>query len=226
MISILVAEASKVLLLGIKSVFGTHGEFVLSAEISEKEQLLQSLMDMEFDVAMIELAFFKSIKTKEFADLRKTRPDLRFLVHSHRADLDEGVDAIRRGALGYLSKHCSPAELINAIVTVYRGKPFISESMGAALADKIFLPSNISHVSLSERERKVFRMLAVGISLTGIAAQLDLSVKTVSTYKSRILEKMGFPGLSELVQYAISYDLLNYDSGEDQDNNSSWAADE
>jgi len=221
LIGILVAEENNVLLLGIKSVLAAHGEFVLAAEIPEKEQLLRSLLDVEFDVALIELTLFRSMKIKELMSLRKIRPDLKFLVHSHGTDLADGVEAIKRGALGYLTKHCSPAELINAIVTVYRGKPFINELMGAALAEELFRPGSMSHIALSDREFQVFRMLAMGISLTGIGLQLDLSVKTVSTYKSRILEKMGFPGLSELVQYAISCNLLNRHSDEDQDNNSS-----
>jgi DNA-binding NarL/FixJ family response regulator len=221
LISVLVVEANQVLRLGIRSVLEMRNRFFIAAEIHSKEQLLSSFLRIEFDVVLVELNIFQSIDPAIFSRFRKCKPNVNFLVHSHTNDINPGVEAIKSGALGYLTRHCSPADLGYAISTVCKGRPFITELIGEALAESLFRPSNIAHTSLSEREFQVFRMLAIGINITGIAAQLELSIKTVSTYKARILNKMNLPGISELVRYAICHSLLLGCSDENEDGNPS-----
>ena len=222
MIEVLLAEQNQVLRLGIRSALGSYLNITIVEEISSKIKLLSSLQDLRFDVALVELTFFRSIEKEDLTDLRKRKPNLRLLVHSYGSDVSSGVEVIKRGVLGYLTKHCSPAELRRAIETVYSGKPYISMLMCDALAEHIFMPSRISKISLSAREFQVFKMLAIGIGITGIAAQLNLSAKTVSTYKMRLLQKIGLSSLSELVQHAISHELLSPQPDDECDDNFSY----
>jgi len=221
MIGLLVAEKNAVLRLGIQSSIAMHKGITIVMEIFEQAHLLSGLSYFKFDVALVELSLFKSITSEQLANLRKLNPGLRFLVHSYGSDLSTAIEVLKRGALGYLPKHCTAAELRYAIETTYSGRPHINLLVRDALAEYIFRPRNVSSLSLSKREFQVFKMLAIGISELGIAAQLGLSIKTVSTYKTRLLAKMGLSTLSDLVEYAISHKLINpykergYDDGSD-----------
>lgn len=184
-------------------------EFVIAAEISSKDQLLSSFQPIEFDVALIELTIFRSISSAQLLSILESKPHVKLLVHTYGDDIALGVEAIKSGALGFLAKQCSPDDLKNAIVSLHNGRPFITELISEALAVKLVFPGNILHSSLTVRELQVFKMLAIGINISGIAMQLGLSTKTVSTYKARILDKMDLPGVSELVRYAIFHNLLS-----------------
>lgn len=209
MIGLLVAERNAVLRLGIQSSVASHKGIVIVTEIFEQAQLLSGLSHLKFDVALVELTFFKSITKEQLTNLRKLKPGLRVLVHSYGNDLSTAIEVLKCGALGYLARQCTAAELRHAIETIYSGKPHINALVRDALAEHIFKPSNISNIQLSPREFQVFKMLAIGINEIGIAAQLDLSIKTVSTYKTRLLAKIGLSTLSELVQYAILHNLID-----------------
>ncbi|MCC2962098.1 response regulator transcription factor [Massilia sp. IC2-278] len=209
MIGLLVAERNAVLRLGIQSSVASHRDITIVMEIFEQAQLLSGLSYLKFDVALVELTFFRSITSEQLDKLRELKPGLRLLVHSYSNDLSTAIEVFKCGALGYLARQCTAAELRHAIETIYSGKPHLNALIRDALAEHIFKPSNISNLLLSRREFQVFRMLAIGISEVGIAAQLNLSIKTVSTYKTRLLAKIGLSTLSDLVQYAIFHKLIS-----------------
>jgi DNA-binding NarL/FixJ family response regulator len=209
LISVLIAERNDVLRLGIKSVLAAHSSISITAEVTNKEELLSALSMMQHDVILIELGFFQSFGMAALKYSDNASPALKVLVHSYAHNLNNGIAVLKSGGMGYLTKHCSPAELKKAILTLAAGKPYISESLSDELAQGIcFRPSSLPHLALTSRELQVFKMLVIGMSVTAIAAQLDISVKTVSTYKVRIIEKMQLPGVSGLVQYAIVNKLL------------------
>jgi DNA-binding NarL/FixJ family response regulator len=120
------------------------------------------------------------------------------------------VRAIRAGAQGYLTKESAGTQLVGAIHKVASGRPYISPEVAEQLALNIMAPNEqLLHKQLSDREFEVFTLLVGGKSITEIANSLHLSVKTVSTHKTRIMQKMGMTSLSEMVQYAVAHRLLS-----------------
>ena len=120
------------------------------------------------------------------------------------------VRSIRAGAQGYLTKESAGSQLVNAIRRVASGRPYISTQVAEQLALNIMTPNkDLPHTQLSDREFEVFNMMVSGKSLTDIGEQLHLSVKTVSTHKTRIMQKMQMHSLSEIIQYAVANQLLN-----------------
>jgi len=118
--------------------------------------------------------------------------------------------AIRAGASGYLTKDTAAKQLVAAISRIAAGGMFITPAVAEALAVRLQSPADdLPHKRLTDREFEVFRLLAAGESVSGIAAQLHLSVKTVSTHKTHVLEKLNLGSVAELVRYALSHNLLD-----------------
>lgn len=119
-----------------------------------------------------------------------------------------GLRALKAGAFGFLSKNCKPEELISAMEKVLTGKKYITPSISDLLVDSLETPqSEIGHKSLSDRELLVLQYIAKGFSLSEISKDLSLSVNTISTYKSRILKKLGLKNNSDIIRYAIDNKL-------------------
>ena len=141
--------------------------------------------------------------------IRTEAPKLPILVLTMYEEEQYAVRAIRAGALGYLTKESAGTQLVNAIRRVASWRPYISMEVAEQLALNMIAPENEQpHTLLSNREFEVFTMLAAGRTITEIAGQLHLSVKTISTHKTRILHKMQMSTLSAIVQYAIMHNLL------------------
>lgn len=209
MTGVLIAEPSYVLRLGIKSVLSENSNIFITAEVTSEKELLFALSTMQHDIILIELGLFRSIGITALKYANNASATPKILVHSHAADLNNGVDVLKSGGMGYLTKHCSTSELKKAILTLASGKPYISEALVEELAESIcFRPSSLPHLKLTSRELQVFKMLVVGMSVSAIAAQLDISSKTISTFKVRIIKKMQLPRVSDLIQYAIANKLL------------------
>ncbi|MEE8321406.1 MAG: response regulator transcription factor [Gammaproteobacteria bacterium] len=157
------------------------------------------------DISMPGPGFFELIKR-----LRVKKPDLRILVLSiHSEDL-YAERALRAGAAGYLTKDRSSEELAEAIRHVYRGKTYVTTSMAEKLATDLRKgQKKQTHEMLSEREFQIFCQLGSGNRITDIAAEMALSPKTVSTYRTRIFQKMKFTNNSELIRYAIENGLVD-----------------
>jgi len=175
-----------------------------------REQLLAAVRDVRHDVALIGLGLLRAVGVAPFREVRRIRPDYRILVHSYEWDPDFGLEAARFGVSGYFSHECSAADLRAAVVDVAAGKPFITRSLGAEVATAAcFRAAVLQHASLTARERRVSVMLAMGISVRGIAAQLDIRAEDVVAYKWRIMAKMVVPGACELVRHAIAQTRRN-----------------
>lgn len=142
-------------------------------------------------------------------ELRTLAPSARVIMLSSFADPQFAVRAIRDGAAAYLTKERAPRELLEAIRTVSSGRRFIGAELGEQLAALLASEhGGKPHEALSSREFEVFRLIASARSVSEIAADLGLSVKTVSTYRTRILEKMGMSSNAELMQYALRHGLV------------------
>jgi DNA-binding NarL/FixJ family response regulator len=142
--------------------------------------------------------------------VRAEKPKLRVLVLSMHEEVQYAVRAIKAGASGYLTKESATAQLVSAIRKVASGSAFITESVAQQLALGAMPQSDgPPHGALSDREFQVFRELVSGKTVSDIAAQLNLSVKTVSTHKARIMEKMNMNNSAELIRYAIHHRLVD-----------------
>jgi DNA-binding NarL/FixJ family response regulator len=143
-------------------------------------------------------------------DLRKLLPYLRLLALASDAGNDDPVALLRAGAKGYLSKNNDTRDLIGAILKVAEGGLYVSAELSESLAEELCAGLRTSSFArLSPREAEVFGFLAQGHTVSHIAQVLQLSVKTVSTHKSRMMERLGLTSLSELIQYAITNDLID-----------------
>jgi DNA-binding NarL/FixJ family response regulator len=138
--------------------------------------------------------------------VRSEKPKLRILVLSMHQELQYAVRAIKSGASGYLTKESAPSQLEQAIRKIAGGGAYVSAEVAEQLALGA-MPGSAGHPheNLSDREFEVFRMLAAGVSVTEIASRLKLSVKTVSTHKANLMQKMGLRNTSELIRYAIKH---------------------
>ena len=142
--------------------------------------------------------------------IRAAHPGTKVLVISGYPERQYAVNVLKAGASGYLSKDGAPAELIKAVAQVLAGKRYVSASLAELLVAELDVDQEKPlHADLSEREFQIFCKLAAGQSVSGIANELSLSVKTVSTYRTRVLEKMCFKSNADITSYAVRNGLVN-----------------
>lgn len=210
MIRVLVADDHTIVREGLKQLLSAAVDLTIVGEAQNGHEVLQRLRELEFDVLLMDM----SMPGKGGIDLIKQvhaeRPKLRILVLSMHEEQQYAVRAIKAGAAGYLTKESATAQLVAAIRKVAAGGAFISPAVAEQFALGA-MPQNTGppHASLSNREFEVFRSLVNGVSISDIAAELHLSVKTVSTHKSHVMQKMGMTNHSELIRYALNQRLLD-----------------
>ena len=143
------------------------------------------------------------------AAIKARAPDLPVLILSGFAEEHYATTLLRQGAAGYLNKDCDPQEIVKAIRTVYRGRKYITAGVAERLADGLAGGGDKpAHEQLSERELQVFLRLARGETIGHMATSMSLSVKTVSTYRTRVMEKMALASNSDLTYYALKNGLI------------------
>lgn len=210
MIRIVIADDHAIVREGLKRIVDSAEDCELVDEAGDGSEVLRLVREREFDVLVLDL----SMPGRSGMELIKLacaeKPKLRILVLSMHQELQYAVRAIKAGARGYLTKESAPAELVRALRKIASGGAFISSEVAEQLALGAMPGSQITpHESLSAREFEVFRMLAAGVSVTGIAAQLHLSVKTVSTHKANLMQKLGVANQSDLIRYALRHGLID-----------------
>ena len=144
------------------------------------------------------------------AMLRAKSPDTGILILSGHPEEHYAMNLIRQGASGYLNKECEPSEILEAIRTIALGRRYITPVVAELLAQQLYRKDDAPvHEQLSEREFQVFLKLAKGATASEIAEILSLSVKTVSTYRTRLMEKMALSSNSDLTYYALKNGLID-----------------
>jgi DNA-binding NarL/FixJ family response regulator len=208
MIRLLMADDHPIVRAGLQRIVAEHPDMQVVGEAASGEELLQLLGRVEADVLLLDI----SMPGPPFLDLLRSVRDewqqLRVLVLSTHPEDQYAVRALRSGAAGYLTKEHSPTELAEAVRRIHRGGRYITES----LAEKLALALDPSeerppHEQLSNREYRVLCCLGAGKSIKEIAATLSLSPKTVSTYRARLLQKMGLKTTADLIRYAVEHGL-------------------
>lgn len=188
-------------------------EFDADAEITEArnaEELLKLCSTENFDLIISDISMPGRSGLEALEQIRVYHPNLPVLLLSMHPEKQYAFRALKAGASGYLTKESASDELVKAIQTVLSGKKYISPAVAESLAD-LFSPKGNAepHEQLSNREYEVFKMLANGRTVSEVSEALSLSVNTISTYRTRILEKLALRNNAELMHYAISRSLIS-----------------
>lgn len=207
---ILIADDHSIVREGLKQILSEMSEDVITDEASSGQEVLQKVWDNDFDLLLLDISMPGRSGLDILKQLKNEKPHLKILILSMHPEEQYAVRALKAGAAGYLTKERTPHELIEAIEKVSVGKKYVSSSLAETLA--IHLESNSSkplHETLSDREYEVMCMISSGKTVKEIADELSLSVKTISTYRSRVLGKMNMQNNAQLIHYTIQNKLLN-----------------
>jgi DNA-binding NarL/FixJ family response regulator len=206
-IRILIADDHKIVRDGLKRILAAHGDMDVTAEAASGDETLALVKANDYDIVMMDMSMPGLSGMDLIKRLKLEKPRLRILVLSMHGEQQYAARALKAGAAGYLNKDSAAEQLVGALRKIAAGGVHVSDTAAAGL---IFARSEAGepHERLSDREFEVFKQLAGGASPTGIARRLNVSVKTVSTHKARILDKLGLSGTAELVRYALEHKLL------------------
>lgn len=211
MIRVLVADDHAIVREGLKQILGEVRDMAVRDEAASGQEVLAKLRTGTFDVLLLDISMPGRSGLEILKEIREARPKLPVLILSMHAEEQYAVRALRAGAAGYLTKASAPDELIGAIRKVSSGRKYVSASLAEKLAGDLEVDTRRPpHEGLSDREYQVMLMLAGGQSVTEIAAELCLSVKTISTYRTRVMEKMNMRKNAELTLYAVQNRLIDF----------------
>ncbi len=211
MISIVIADDHTIMREGLKRILEGAEDIVVAGEATNGHEALEQVRTKTFDLLLLDLSMPGRNGIDLIRQIKSEAPKLPVLILTMHDEEQYAVRTIRAGAQGYLTKESAGTKLVEAIRRVASGRPYISPEVAEQLALNIQSPTGkeLPHTKLSDREFEVFNLLVKGQTLTEIGEQLHLSVKTVSTHKTRIQQKMQMNSLSEIIQYAVAHNLLN-----------------
>ena len=210
MIRLLVADDHAIVRRGLHQIVAEAPGLEVAGEAATAEEVLARVEERAWDVVVLDLSLPGGNGLDLLAEVKRRRPDLPVLILTVHSEEQYAVRALRAGAAGYLTKESAPEQLVEAVRKVVRGGRYVSPAMAERLAFNLGRdPDRPPHETLSDREYQVLRRVAAGKTVSEIAAELSLSVKTVSTYRTRILEKMGMKSNAELTHYAIKNGLVD-----------------
>lgn len=210
MIKTLIADDHAVVRRGLKQILAETDDIVVAGEAADGREALDLVRQRDWDVLVLDITMPGRSGLDILKDIRQLRPKLPVLILSMHAEEQFATRMLKAGADGYLNKDGAPEELVKAIRKVVSGGKYVSpaqaERMIGAVADGH--GTALPHERLSDREFEILCLIASGKTVTQIGKQLGISVKTVSTYRVRILEKMGMSTNAELTHYAIKGELV------------------
>ena len=194
---------------GLRQYLGEHVDLRVTGEANNGNEALDLARGGDVDVLLMDISMPGQSGVDALAAIKARFPDLAVLILSGFPEAHYATTLLRQGASGYLNKECDPEEIVTAIRTVARGRRYVSAAVGELLAEGLAGGGNRpAHEALSERELQVFLRLAKGETIGHMAEAMFLSVKTVSTYRTRVLEKLGLASNSELTYYALKNGLI------------------
>jgi two-component system, NarL family, invasion response regulator UvrY len=209
MINIGIVDDHAIVRSGLRQFLSEHVDMRVVSEGSSGKDALAMARSGEVDVLLMDISMPVQSGVDALQDIRARFPDLPVLILSGFAETHYATVLLRQGATGYLNKGCLPEEIVTAIRTVYRGRRYISPAVAELLADTAAGALDaLAHDALSERELQVFLRLAKGETVGNMAESMFLSVKTVSTYRTRVLEKLKLASNSDLTYYAMKNGLI------------------
>jgi two-component system, NarL family, invasion response regulator UvrY len=209
MIRVLIVDDHTIVRQGLKQILAETRDIVVVAEAGNGQEAIEHVRQADFDVVLLDVSMPTMDGFSTLGLIKQERPELRVLMLSMHPEEQYAVRLLKAGAAGYLTKESASDELIGAIRKIADGRRYITlalaESLAFALGPEAEQPL---HELLSNREFQVMQAIASGKSVSDIAGELSLSVKTVSTYRTRILEKMGLKTNAEIMRYIMQQGLV------------------
>ena len=210
MIKILIADDHAIIRRGLCHIVASEPDMDVCAEAENAQQTVEALQKQPCDVVVLDINMPGRSGLDVLKQIRQEYPRIPVLVLSVHPEEQYGVRVLKSGAAGYLTKESAPEQLVQAIRKVYRGGKYVSETLAETLVVELGSEgSQTPHAGLSDREYEVMVMIASGKTVGEIAVVLSLSVKTISTYRARVLTKMNMKNNAELTYYVIQNGLLN-----------------
>lgn len=210
MIKVLIADDHAIVRLGLKQILSETLDLNVVGEASNGYEVMEKVRNEKFDVVVLDITMPGMSGLDVLKQLKAEFPSLPILILSMHSEEQYAIRAFKAGASGYLTKDRAPEELISAINLVSRGRKYVSASLAENLASALDVDSQkLPHELLSDREYQVLCKIAEGKTVTQISENLCLSVKTISTYRARILDKMKMGNNAELIRYALKNKLLD-----------------
>jgi two-component system, NarL family, invasion response regulator UvrY len=209
MLRILIADDHPLFRRGLKQIITEASDMVVADEAADGREALSKAATGDYDVLLLDITMPFMNGVDVLSQLKDERPTLPVLMLSMHPEEQYAVRALRAGASGYLTKESAPEELVAAIRKVSTGGKYVSASLAERLASIVQRDGEaLPHETLSHREYQVMCMIASGQTVSEVARELSLSVKTISTYRARILEKLKMKNNAELMRYAIKNQLV------------------
>jgi two-component system, NarL family, invasion response regulator UvrY len=208
-IRLLVADDHGLIRRGIAQIVAESGDIIVAGEASTGEEALELARTGDFDVVILDIAMPGRGGLDVIRDIRAANRRIKVIILSMHSEEQYAVRSLRDGASAYLTKTSADSELVTAIHTVAAGRRYITTEVADRLAYYVESESELPpHERLARREYQVFLLIGAGKTVGEIAGELSLSVKTVSTYRSRILAKTGLKTNAQLIKYAVDHDLV------------------
>lgn len=210
MIKILIADDHPIVRMGIKQMIADFSDIVVAGEAGSSDEVLHLIRKEDWDAVVLDISMPGRSGIETLKRIKDIKPDLPVLILSMYPEDQYALRLLKAGASGYMTKESAPDLLVSAIRKVADGKRYVSPALADILAAKMVDKSDAPpHETLSDREYQIFCMLASGKVVSEIALDLSLSVKTISTYRARIMDKMHLTKNAELTYYAIKNQLVD-----------------
>ncbi len=205
---VMIADDHALFRAGLRNLLEDSGEFEVVAEAGNGEDALKAVRELDIHVTLLDLSMPKQSGIDVLKRMKSLRPEMAVLILSMYPEEQYAVNMLRAGASGYLTKESAPEKVVLALRTVRKGRKYISSEVAELLAETPDASTAPLHGTLSQREFQIFCKLAAGQSVSEVGAELFLSVKTISTYRTRVLEKMGMHSNADLTYYAIKNGII------------------
>ena len=210
MLRIIIADDHPIVRAGLKQIMAEASDLVVAAEAGNGRELLNQVRRETYDVILLDISMPGMDGLDVLKQLKIELPSIPVIILTVHPEAQYALRVLKAGASGYLTKESAPSELIQAIRKVHRGGKYITPSLAEKIAFALSgEPDKLPHETLSDREFQVLALIASGKTVTEIAEEFALSVKTISTYRTRILEKMQMRTNAELTHYAIQNKLVD-----------------
>jgi DNA-binding NarL/FixJ family response regulator len=207
---ILLADDHAVVRRGVRELLAEEFPQAEFAESATGEDAVARAEQVQYDLVVLDISMPRRGGLDALKELAAMKPAVRVLVLSQHAEEEYAVRALRAGAVGYITKQSAPEELVRAAVKALQGGKYVSAALAEHMADQLSASDRRpAHSALSDRELQVLRMLALGKTVKSVAAELSLSAKTISTYRTRLLEKLSLRTTAELIRYALGAGLCD-----------------
>lgn len=210
MIKIVIADDHDIVRAGLKQIIADEEDMEVAGEANSGEKLIELIKKNDYDVVLLDLKMSGMNGIEVMKHIKAIKPAIPVIVLSMHAEDQYAVRTIKAGASGYITKETAGDSLISAVKRVVAGGKYISPTLAETLAESVAGGGNeLPHENLTDREFQVLCMIASGKTVSEIGSELFLSVKTISTYRQRILEKMNMKNNSELTHYVIKNNILD-----------------